>query len=110
VSSRTQDVLRLEPHMIPALRAEFDSALSQLGQALIDLGNRGYLPAAWLGDEVSVAVAAHYTRRAMDEPDSSYRALVEYEAELTRVRDTLQRMEDHYRRTDQAVADPLRRA
>jgi hypothetical protein len=110
VTTRPQDVLRLEPHMIPALRAEFDSALAQLGQALVDLGHRGFLPAAWLGDEVSAAVAAHYTRRAMEQPDSSYRALIAYEAELTRVRDTLQRMGDHYRRTDQAAAGLLRRA
>ena len=109
MSTRQQDVLRLEPHMIPELRAAFDSALSDLGQALVDLGNRGYLPTAWLGDETSAAVAAHYTRRAMEQPDSSYRALLEYEAELTRVRDTLQRMEEHYRRTDEAAADRLRR-
>ena len=54
-------------------------------------------------------MAAHYTRRAMEQPDSSYRALLEYEAELTRVRDTLQRMEDHYRRNEQAAADRHRR-
>ena len=109
MSTRQQDVLRLEPHMIPELRAAFDSALSELGQALIDLGNRGYLPTAWLGDETSAAVAAHYTRRAMEQPDSSYRALLEYEAELTRVRDTLQRMEDHDRHTEEAAADRHRR-
>ena len=57
MSTRQQDVLRLEPHMIPELRAAFDSALSDLGQALVDLGNRGYLPTAWLGDETSAAVA-----------------------------------------------------
>jgi hypothetical protein len=45
----------------------------------------------------------------MEQPDSSYRALLEYEAELTRVRDTLQRMEDQYLHTDQASADRLRR-
>ena len=109
MGTRQQDVLRLEPHMIPELRAAFDSALSELGQALVDLRSRGYLPAAWLGDETSAAVAAHYTRRAMEQPDSSYRALLEYEAELTRVRDTLQRMEDHYRRTEEAAADRHRR-
>ena len=109
MNTRQQDVLRLEPHMIPELRAAFDSALSDLGQALVDLGNRGYLPTAWLGDETSAEVAAHYTSRAMEQPDSSYRALLEYEAELTRVRDTRQRMEDQYLHTDQATADRLRR-
>ena len=63
--------------MIPELRAAFDSALSELGQALVDLRNR-LPPGRWLGDETSAAVAAHYTRRAMEQPDSSYRALLEY--------------------------------
>ena len=110
MGTRQQAVLRLEPQMIPEVRAAFDSALAQLGQALMDLRSRGYLRMAWLGDEVSIAVAAHYTQRAMELPDSSYRALLAYEAELTRVRDTLQRMEDHYRLTDEAEAARYRQA
>ena len=109
MTERVHDVLRVEPHMIPMLRAEFDSALSQLAQTLVDLGSRGYLQAAWLGDETSAAVAEHYTQRAMDQPDSSYRALLEYEAELTRIRDTLQRMEEQYLGADQGAADQYRR-
>lgn len=96
--------------MIPAVRAAFDSALARLGEALVDLRVRGYMPAPWLGDETSAAVAAHYTQRAMEQPDSSYRALLAYEAELTRIRDTLQRMEDHYRREDEAASGRFRRA
>ena len=109
MSTRQQDVLRLEPHMIPELRAAFDSALSELGRRSSTCAAGATSPAAWLGDETSAAVAAHYTRRAMEQPDSSYRALLGYEAELTRVRDTLQRMEDQYRRTEQAAADRHRR-
>ena len=45
MDERQQEVLRLEPHMIPVLRAAFDSALSSSSaQALVDLGSRGYLP------------------------------------------------------------------
>lgn len=105
----TPSVLRLQPHMIPALRAEFDSAISQLGAAVVGLRARGYLPAAWLGDETSAAVADHYTNRTFREPDSSYNALLGYLAELTRVRDTLQRMEDEYRGTEDAAARRLHR-
>jgi hypothetical protein len=36
----------------------------------------------------------------MDEPTSSYQSLVAYRNELTRVHETLQQMEDHYRRTE----------
>jgi hypothetical protein len=36
----------------------------------------------------------------MDASGSSYQALVAYRDELTRVHDTLQQMEDHYRRTE----------
>ena len=36
----------------------------------------------------------------MDAPDSSYQSLQQYRAELTHIHDTLQQMEDHYRRTE----------
>ena len=55
-------------------------------------------------------MAAHYTRRAMEAPDSSYRSLQQYRAELSRVHDTLQRMEDQYRGADHTAADRYRRS
>jgi hypothetical protein len=36
----------------------------------------------------------------MDAPDSSLASLQLYRSELNRVHDTLQQMEDHYRRTE----------
>ncbi len=51
-----------------------------------------------MGDETSSAVAAHYNRRAMTDPDSSYRSLEQYRNELLRIHDTLQQMEEAYRR------------
>jgi hypothetical protein len=100
VSERQQGVLRLQPHMIPALRGAFSTAVNQVEAALVQLSRGGYLPTPWMGDEVSTEVAAHYTQRAMDAPDSSYQSLQQYRAELTRIHDTLQQMEDHYRRTE----------
>ena len=86
--------------MIPRVRAAFSTALDQVNRTIVDLNRSGYLPEPWLGDEASNEVAAHYTRRAMDAPDSSYQALVAYHAELRRIHDTLQQMEDHYLRTE----------
>jgi hypothetical protein len=86
--------------MIPALRSEVGETLEQLHAAVFKLNQRGYLSNPWLGDEVSSEVAVHYTQRAMDRPDSSYQALTQYRDELTRVHETLQHMEDHYRRTE----------
>ena len=97
---RRQDVLRLQPHMIPALRAEFRSAVDEISSALTNLKRNAYLAAPWLGDEVSGEVAAHYTTRALDGPASSYQSLLAYRDELTRIHDTLQQMEDDYRRTE----------
>ena len=97
---RQQDVLRLQPHMIPALRAAFGAAVDKVNKSIVSLHRGGYLPEPWLGDEISSEVAAHYTSRAMDAPDSSHQALVSYQAELRRIHDTLQRMEDNYRRTE----------
>jgi hypothetical protein len=86
--------------MIPVLRAEFRSAVDQLTEALAAVNRQGYLLEPWLGDEVSGQTAAHYTSRALDGPESSYRSLVAYRDELSRVMQTLQEMEDHYRRTE----------
>jgi len=94
---------------IPTVRAAFADALDQLDVALLRLGRAGYLPGPWLGDEISSEVAAHYTRRAMEAPDSSYQALQQYRAELARVHDILQRMEDHYLRTEDAADARFRR-
>ena len=100
MAERQQDVLRLQPEMIPELRQAFQTAVEALNAALARLRRSGYLPAPWLGDEASQAVAVHYTARAMDQPDSSYQALLAYRDELTQVHDTLQRMEDEYHRAD----------
>ena len=97
---RQWDVLRLQAHMIPQLRAQFAIALEQLHTAVFELNQRGYIPEPWLGDEVSGDVAAHYRQRAMEAPDSSFQALVAYRDELAQVHDTLARMEDEYRRRE----------
>lgn len=92
--------LRVQLHGIQTLRASFAVALDQLDGVLVNLRQKAHLGAPWLGDETSDAVAAHYNRRAMTDPDSSYRALEQYRNEVLRVHDTLQRMEDAYRRDE----------
>jgi hypothetical protein len=109
VNKRPQVVLHLQHHMVPALRASFSAALDQLDDALGQLRRSGMLAHPWLGDEASGEVAAHYAQRAMEAPDSSYRSLQQYRAELSRVHETLQRMEDQYRRAESAAADRHRR-
>jgi hypothetical protein len=92
--------LRLAPHSIPAVRTAFDQALRSLGELLSRLRREGYLSEPWLGDEISAEVRDFYNRHIMDSTDGPYAALVAYEAELLNVRDSLQRMEDEYRRTE----------
>ena len=100
MTERAQDVLRLEPHMLPPLRITLQDAIAQVHDALVGLERDGYILQPWLGDEVSVEVTAHYTQQAMDGPASSYGSLLAYRDELTRVHDTLQQMEDDYRRRE----------
>lgn len=95
--------------MIQALRASFASAIDQLNGALTSLRRGGNLTAPWLGDEMSNEVAAHYAGRALNEPNSAYQSLVAYHAELRRVHDALQRMEDEYLGTDHHVSADIRR-
>jgi hypothetical protein len=101
VSTRPLPVaLRVEPQAIPAIRLAFDDALADLSEQLRRVRNEGYLGEPWLGDEISLEVRDFYNRHVMDSTDGPYAALVAYEAELLRVRDTLQQMEDEYRRTE----------
>jgi len=109
VIEQQQDVLRVDPEAIPSVRAAFGTALDEIKHALINLGRNGYLRTPWLGDESSLESAIHYTRRAMEAPDSSYNALLAYRNELTRVYNTLQRMEDEYLGTDHQASADLRR-
>jgi hypothetical protein len=92
--------LRLEPQVIPAVRAAIDEAVSELSPQLLRLRRDGILREAWLGDAVSAEVFADYNARVMSAPDGPYAALKAYEAELIKVRDNLQVLEDHYRRTE----------
>jgi hypothetical protein len=93
-------VLRLEPSALPSVRAAFDDALAELRPHLVRLGRDGYVPDAWLGDPISANVQAHYNSAVMDAPAGPYAALVAYEAELIKIRDNLQLLEDNYRRTE----------
>ncbi|NMH81720.1 hypothetical protein HF577_32105 [Pseudonocardia xinjiangensis] len=86
--------------MLPAVRAAFDEALAELTPQLVRLGIDGLIPQPWLGDPVSATVATYYQANVMDAPEGPYAALRAYEAELLKVRDNLQVLEDHYRRTE----------
>ena len=103
-----QSALRVQLRGIRTLRASFASALDQLDDVLVNLRQKAHLAAPWLGDETSDAVAAHYNRRAMIDPDSSYQALERYRDEVLRIHDTLQQMEDSYRRGESDEADRWR--
>ncbi|WP_433280234.1 hypothetical protein ACQPZA_11060 [Pseudonocardia xinjiangensis] len=92
--------LRLEPQTIPAVRAALDDALAELRPHLMRLRRDGSIPAPWLGDPVSEQSVSYYQARVMDAPDGPYAALRAYEVELLKVRDNLQVLEDHYRRTE----------
>lgn len=93
--------LRIQARAIPALRVAFEDAAAVVGQQVVRLQREGYLGEPWLGDEMSLEVRDFYNRHIMgDSTDGPYAALVAYEAELLRVRDTLQQMEAEYRRTE----------
>jgi hypothetical protein len=92
--------LRLEPHALPMMRTAFEEAISEVQAHVTRLGRIGFIPDAWLGDPVSATVQEHYNAAVMEAADGPYAAPVAYEAELVRICDSLQLMEDHYRRTE----------
>lgn len=92
--------LHLQPHILPSVRTAFDEALNDLGIQLAQLSRAGFIPGAWMGDRVSEETRVHYNAAVMESKDGALAALFAYQAELTRIRNSIQAMEDHYRRTE----------
>ena len=75
-------------------------ALEQVHELIARLESDGYIPEPWLGDEVSRNVHRFYTDRVMGPVGTPMAALKAYRRELEGIRDKLQEIEDHYRRTE----------
>jgi hypothetical protein len=92
--------LQLQPQSLPTVRTAFEEALNELGVQLAQLSRAGFIPEPWMGDRISEDVRVFYNQTVMESPDGSLAALLAYQDELTRIRDSLKAMEDHYRRTE----------
>lgn len=101
----SQAMLRLEPHMIPALRTAFDTARSDLASTMRAFGGDALMTEAWLGDPVSEQAMIDYHAIVSGSSTSAHECLLAYESELVAIRDTLADMEATYRRTEGDVAE-----
>jgi hypothetical protein len=98
--SQRPDVMNIQPHTLPTVRAALEGAIGELNSHLAQLSRGGYIPAAWMGDRISEDARVFYNRTVMESQDGSLAALFAYQGELTRIHDTLKAMEDNYRRTE----------
>ncbi|OLT00082.1 hypothetical protein BJF90_07215 [Pseudonocardia sp. CNS-004] len=84
---------------IPAVRAAVDESLNELSVQLQRLQVDGVIE-PWLGDPVSEDVVRQYNARVMGaaggSPGSAYGALVAYQAELVKIKESLELMERGY--------------
>jgi hypothetical protein len=96
--------LHVQPDAIPAVRAAFEEALSELTPHLQRLQQEAAIPEPWLGDITSAEVATHYTERVIKADQGPLRAMLEYEAELTRILESLKATEDSYLRGEGEIA------
>lgn len=97
-------VIRLERSRLPALRAAFKDALTSVEELILQLGNDGYLPEAWLGDEVSIETANYYNERVMGPQGTPFAALVAYQTQLKRVIDAIDAVAKQYEGAEGANA------
>ena len=97
-------VLRIEPHMIPELRTLFHECLVLLDEKLGDLEQAGRMEEPWMLDPVSVQMKELYNSNVMDSPEGGYAMLRAYQQELQNTFETLGRMEEEYRRTEEGNA------
>jgi len=92
--------LRVEPRMIPALRAAFADALTLLQTHLTRMDENGRLPGPWLGDADSNGLYAHYQGWVMGGDGGPFSAAQAYAQRLKDVHDQLKASEDAYRQTE----------
>lgn len=92
--------LHVQPDALPAVRAAIEDGLADLRVQLVHLANGAFIREPWMGDPVSEETRVFYNTTVMESPDGPLAALLAYQGELTRIRDNLQAMEDHYRRTE----------
>jgi hypothetical protein len=100
--------LSVQREAIPAVRAAFEDALTELRPHLVLLQDEALIRDPWLGDSTSAAVVTHYTQRVIDGGEGPLAAMREYEMELTRILDSLKAMEDSYLRGDGEIAGGFR--
>jgi hypothetical protein len=104
MSDRRQATLRVESHMLPALRAAFADGVQQLRSRLRVFAQDGFIAQPWMGDPLTKALTVGYNARAVDGPGSAYECLLAYETELVKIRDQLTQMEAGYHRHETDVA------
>jgi hypothetical protein len=96
---------RVVDGQIPAVRAAIDESLNELSVQLQRLQVDGVIE-QWLGDPVSRDVVREYNARVMGAlggavaPGSAYGALVAYQAELVKIKESLELMERGYAGAD----------
>jgi hypothetical protein len=101
-------LLHVQRDAIPAVRAAFEEALTELRPHIRRLQDEAMIPKPWLGDITSAEVVTHYTERVIKADQGPLRAMLEYEAELTRILESLKATEDSYVRSDGENAEGFR--
>jgi hypothetical protein len=100
--------LNVQPEALPAVRAAFEEALTDLQTQLLRITNGGFIPQPWLLDPVSEETRLFYNTTVMEAGDGSLSALLSYQTELTRIVESLKAMEDNYGRTEVDVTGLVR--
>lgn len=97
-------LLRVERDAIPAVRAAVEDGLTELTPHIRRLQDEAMIRAPWLGDKTSAEVVAHYKKFVIDGGEGPLTAMLEYQAELTRILENLKAAEDSYPRADGQIA------
>ncbi|HLU58249.1 MAG TPA: hypothetical protein VKZ81_22550 [Pseudonocardia sp.] len=101
----TAGLLRVRLEAVPAVRAAFEEALTELRPHLLRLQQEAIIAEAWLGDDTSKTVVAHYDSRVIAGAEGPLVAMRQYEQELTRILESLKAIETSYPQVDDANAE-----
>jgi hypothetical protein len=101
-------LLHVQRDAIPAVRAAFEEALTELRPHLQRLQQEAVIPKPWLGDITSADVVTHYTERVIKADQGPLAAMLAYQGELAKILDNLKATEDSYVRSEGENAEGFR--
>ena len=97
----------VDPGQLKALIGTYETAERHIGEVANNVFNNARMSASWTNDQVSLGMTAYYNSAVIDDPQSTYSAIVRYQHEHGNAIAALKAMLASYERAESEIASTL---